>query len=124
MTMTTIAHRSTAKATLRSLLSTYGSSGTIALLGEVVLESVPRRRGRPTRDEKVARLIAKTLDGLLPELSEAEHAAAEAAEARSEEKDGEVAVQKRPRKAKVVEATPPVEPVVPADAPAPEAAQQ
>lgn len=63
-----IEHRSTAKSLLRDLLETYGTAGTFALLGEVVGEKLPARRGRPTRDEAVARLVTKVIGTALPEV--------------------------------------------------------
>lgn len=66
--MSTIEHRSTAKSLLRSLLETYGTAGTFALLGEVVGERLPARRGRPTRDEAVARMVTKAIGTALPEV--------------------------------------------------------
>jgi hypothetical protein len=70
-----IEHKSTAKATIRDLLATYGRAGTLALVAEVVMESVPSRRGRPTRDEKVARLVAKSLTDAYGAVAAAEQAA-------------------------------------------------
>ncbi|NBT35734.1 MAG: hypothetical protein EBT03_09400 [Betaproteobacteria bacterium] len=64
--MSTIEHRSTAKATIRDLLEAYGTAGTLALLGEVVGEKLPSRKGRPTREEAVARLVTKTIGTALP----------------------------------------------------------
>lgn len=66
--MSTISHKSTAKAALRNLLSTYGKSGTLTLLNEVLTESLPTRRGRPTREEAVARLVTSTLGAIIPEV--------------------------------------------------------
>lgn len=66
--MSTISHKSTAKATLRSLLSTYGKSGTLTLLNEVLTESLPARRGRPTRDQAVTRLVTSALEAIIPEV--------------------------------------------------------
>ena len=63
-----IEHKSTAKATIRDLLETYGTAGTLALLGEVVGEKLPARRGRPTRDEAVARLVTKVIGANLSEV--------------------------------------------------------
>lgn len=63
-----IEHKSTAKATLRDLLNEYGTAGTLALLGEVVSEGLPARRGRPTRDEAVARYVTKVIGTSLPEV--------------------------------------------------------
>lgn len=65
--MSTISHKSTAKATLRNLLSTFGKSGTLTLLNEVLSESLPSRRGRPTRDEAVTRFIVSAVGAIIPE---------------------------------------------------------
>ena len=54
--MTTISHKHTAKAAIRNLFAAYGASGTLQLIAEVLSESIPQRRGRPTRAEGVARL--------------------------------------------------------------------
>jgi hypothetical protein len=70
--MSTIEHKSTAKASLRNLISSFGTSGTLALLSEVLIEKLPARRGRPTRDEKVSRLVLKTIEGLLDDVVSAE----------------------------------------------------
>ena len=67
-----IDHKSTAKATIRDLFAVYGRAGTRALISEVVMEAVPQRRGRPTRDEKVARLVARTLTDVFPVVAAAE----------------------------------------------------
>lgn len=78
-----IEHKSTAKAALRNLVATYGSAGTLGLLSEVFLEALPARRGRPTREEKVTRLVTAAMENLLPKVIEAEGLAA-AAKARQE----------------------------------------
>ena len=54
-------HRSTAKANLRDILTAYGHSGAVALLAEVVAEALPARRGRPTRQEALSRLVVNGL---------------------------------------------------------------
>lgn len=54
-------HRSTAKAAIRDILTAYGHSGAVALLAEVVAESLPTRRGRPTRQEALGRLVVNGL---------------------------------------------------------------
>lgn len=54
-------HRSTAKANLRDILAAYGHSGAVALLAEVVAEALPARRGRPTRQEALSRLVVNGL---------------------------------------------------------------
>lgn len=77
-------HKSTAKALIRDLIQTYGQAGTLSLLAEVSLEALPARRGRPTREERVTRLVTNTLEGLLPAVIEAEGLAA-AAKARNDE---------------------------------------
>lgn len=66
--MSDMNHRHTAKASIRQLLEAHGAAGTLSLLGEVLNESLPARRGRPTRDEAVNRLIVKDLGDLLPEV--------------------------------------------------------
>lgn len=66
--MSTVSHKSTAKATLRDLLSQHGKSGTLSLLREVLEEGLPARRGRPTRSESVTRLMVTTLETLIPEI--------------------------------------------------------
>ena len=73
--MSTIEHKSTAKAALRNLLSALGKAGTLALLGEVLMESLPKRKGRPTREESVTRMITSSLSLLLPEVNAAEEKA-------------------------------------------------
>jgi hypothetical protein len=73
-----IDHKNTAKATIRDLFAVYGRAGTLALISEVAMEAVPARRGRPTRDEKVARLVARTLTDAFPVVAAAEQAALEA----------------------------------------------
>lgn len=75
-----IDHKSTAKATIRDLFAVYGRAGTLALISEVAMEGVEKRRGRPTRDEKVARLVARTLTEAFPQVAEAEQAALTAPE--------------------------------------------
>lgn len=75
-----IDHKSTAKATIRDLFATYGRAGTLALISEVVMEGVEKRRGRPTRDEAVARMVARTLTDAFPAVSEAEQAALNASD--------------------------------------------
>lgn len=67
-----IEHKSTAKATLRNLISNFGTAGTLALLSEVLIEKLPSRRGRPTRDEKISRLVLKSLEGLMGDVVAAE----------------------------------------------------
>lgn len=67
-TMSAITHKSTAKASLRNLLAVHGKSGTLNLLAEVMAESLPSRRGRPTRDEAVTRLVLGALTTILPEV--------------------------------------------------------
>jgi hypothetical protein len=76
-----IEHKSTAKATIRDLITAYGRAGFLSLVGEVAMETVERRRGRPTRDEKVARLVAKAVTEAIPAVAEAEQAALDAAAA-------------------------------------------
>lgn len=78
-------HKSTAKAALRNLIATYGQAGTLSLLSEVVLEALPSRRGRPTRDERVSRLITSAMEALLPKVIEAEGLAAAAKASRDDE---------------------------------------
>lgn len=75
-----IDHKSTAKATIRDLFAAYGRAGTLALISEVAMEGVEKRRGRPTRDEKVARLVARTLTEAFPQVAAAEEAALAAPE--------------------------------------------
>jgi hypothetical protein len=67
--MTTISHKHTAKAAIRNLFAAHGASGTLQLIAEVLSESIPQRRGRPTRAEGVARLISRSLEGILPEVA-------------------------------------------------------
>ena len=69
--MTTISHKHTAKAAIRNLFAAHGASGTLQLIAEVLSESIPQRRGRPTRAEGVARLISRSLEGILPEVAAA-----------------------------------------------------
>ena len=61
-------HRHTAKASLRQLLAAHGSAGLLSLLGEVINEDIPARRGRPTREQAVGRAITKSLGALIPEV--------------------------------------------------------
>ena len=74
-----IEHKSTAKAIIRDLITAYGRAGFLSLVGEVAMETVERRRGRPTRDEKVARLVAKAVTEAIPVVAQAEQAAIDAA---------------------------------------------
>jgi hypothetical protein len=67
-----IQHKSSAKASLRSIFSAYGVSGFLGLVSEVLMENLPARRGRPTRDEKVNRLVLSTLEPLLSKVAMAE----------------------------------------------------
>ena len=73
-----IEHKSTAKAIIRDLLTAYGRAGFLGLVGEVAMEGVERRRGRPTREEKVARLVARVVIEAIPQVAEAEQAALDA----------------------------------------------
>lgn len=66
--MSSISHKSTAKAALRNLIAVHGKSGALNLLAEVMAESLPSRRGRPTRDEAVTRLVLGALTVILPEV--------------------------------------------------------
>lgn len=56
------------KSTLQALLATYGTLGTVALLSDVLGESLPSRRGRPTRDEACTRAVMKALASVLPDV--------------------------------------------------------
>lgn len=66
--MSDMSHRHTAKSSLRQLLAAHGSAGLLSLLGEVINEDLPARRGRPTREEAVGRAITKSLGSLIPEV--------------------------------------------------------
>lgn len=82
--MSTISHKSTAKATIRNLITEHGKSGTLNLLREVLEEGLPARRGRPTRNESVTRLMVSTLETLIPEVVFCEEKVTEVAERVSE----------------------------------------
>ena len=60
--MSTMEHKHTAKASLRDLLSAHGKAGVLLLLGEVLREQLPARRGRPTRAEAVTRIALAGLE--------------------------------------------------------------
>ncbi len=66
--MSTIEHKSTAKATLRNILSVHGKSGTLLLLKEVLEGALPSRKGRPTREQAVTRMITSVFSTLIPEV--------------------------------------------------------
>ncbi len=83
--MSTISHKSTAKAAIRNLLAVHGKSGTLTLLNEVLSESLPTRRGRPTREEAVTRLITNILDAVIPEVIAGEEKVNSAVESPDEE---------------------------------------
>lgn len=83
-----IEHKSTAKAALREILSIHGHAGTLSLLSEVVLEAVPSRRGRPTRQERVNRLVASSVASFLPSVAALEEVALDAADAAEEDAAG------------------------------------
>lgn len=83
--MSTISHKSTAKAAIRNLLAVHGKSGTLNLLNEVLSESLPARRGRPTREEAVTRLITNVLSTIIPEVIAGEEKANAAVEPSDEE---------------------------------------
>jgi hypothetical protein len=67
-----IEHKSTAKASLRDLLSAHGKAGVLLLLGEVLREQLPTRRGRPTRAEAVTRIALAGLEKAYQAVANAE----------------------------------------------------
>jgi hypothetical protein len=72
-----IEHKSTAKASLRDLLSAHGKAGVLLLLGEVLREELPVRRGRPTRAQTVTRLALAGLESTYQAIANAEDALVE-----------------------------------------------
>jgi len=76
-----IEHKSTAKASLRDLLSAHGKAGVLHLLGEVLREELPVRRGRPTRQEAVVRIALTSLNVAYQNVSNAEASLLEKEEA-------------------------------------------
>ena len=86
-----IAHRSTAKAAIRSLIREYKVSGFFELVADVLKESIPGRRGRPTLAEQPYHMSFKAISSVLPHVAQLESrelnpepAAARAAAAESE----------------------------------------
>ena len=67
-----LSHRSTAKASIRSLIKERGLADFLRLTGEVVGDFLPNRRGRPTRAEAPFHMAFKAISAVLPLVEEAE----------------------------------------------------
>ena len=72
--MSTMEHKHTAKSAIRGLLAAHGKAGVLSLLGEVLREELPVRRGRPTRKESVTRLALAGLEYAYQAVANAEEA--------------------------------------------------
>ena len=77
-----LSHVSTAKAAIRDLFEAHGRTGALTLIAEVLKETLPQRRGRPTREEAMNRAILRALGDIIPEVNLAEDKVQELAEIR------------------------------------------